>query len=209
MLACCAARVLRADLPLGWGPCFFFMRHQVETAVGSDARTAAHDRQRQPVQHQAGPHHGLQLRGVPVHRFRLRAAVSQAAYHQHNIPPGAHGEAAPAREPFSTDHSVPHLRVSPVSFVLSLFGLFGRVLEDLPARHVLMLLLSVVDAHGLESVCRRSRLTMRPWVRRCLSVCLSVQKEVSRVQSASSGKSLPSVLLRVFFRLNLARLYSR
>lgn len=60
----------------------------METAVGGDAGTAAHDRQRQPLQHQAGPHHGLQLRGVPVHRLGLREAVSQAAHHRHHIPPG-------------------------------------------------------------------------------------------------------------------------
>ena len=61
---------------------------QVEAAVGSDAGAAAHDRQREPVQHQAGPHHGLQLCGVPVHRLGFRAPISQAAHHRHHIPTG-------------------------------------------------------------------------------------------------------------------------
>lgn len=61
---------------------------QVETAVGSDAGGSPDDRQREPLQHQAGPHHGLQLRGVSMHRQRLRASVSQAAHHRHHIPAG-------------------------------------------------------------------------------------------------------------------------
>ncbi|CAN0295617.1 unnamed protein product, partial [Ectocarpus fasciculatus] len=59
---------------------------RVEPAVASDAGRAPHDHQRKPLQHQAGPHHRLQLRGVSVHCFGVRATLSQAAHHWHHLP---------------------------------------------------------------------------------------------------------------------------